>query len=202
MLEEARRLRFLGPGPVDAHLRHAAGFAAAIRTGWPKALLLRSAVDLGSGGGVPALALAFEFPGTTWLLVEAGVRRASFLRTAVDLLGLATRMTVAEVRAEQLGRQPEHRAGYELVVARGFGPPGVTAECAAPLLLVGGRAVVSDPPDGARDRWPVDGLETVGMAPGPSVQAEGAAYQVLLQQAPCPSRYPRRVGVPAKRPLF
>ncbi|MDQ6728492.1 MAG: class I SAM-dependent methyltransferase [Actinomycetota bacterium] len=202
MLEEARRLGFLGPGPVVAHLRHAGGFADAIRTGWPEALVLRSAVDLGSGGGVPALPLAFEFPETAWVLVEAGVRRTAFLRTAVDLLGLSTRLTVVETRAEALGRQPDHRTGHELVVARGFGPPGVTAECAAPLLVVGGRAVVSDPPGGASERWPVEGLGTVGMTPGPAVHAQGAAYQILLQQARCPERYPRRIGVPAKRPLF
>ncbi|MDQ2827248.1 MAG: class I SAM-dependent methyltransferase [Actinomycetota bacterium] len=202
MLEEARRLGFLGPGPVEAHLRHAAGFAAAIRTEWPGALELRSAVDLGSGGGVPALALAFEFPETEWLLVEVAVRRAAFLRTAVDLLGLPGGITVVEIRAEELGRRAEHRAAHQLVVARGFGPPAVTAECAAPLLVVSGRAVVSDPPGGAVGRWPVDGLSLLGMTPVAAVHAEGSTYQVLVQETECPSRYPRRVGVPAKRPLF
>lgn len=163
---------------------------------------LEAAADLGSGGGVPGLALAGELPAVRWLLVEVGVRRAAFLRSAVAALGWDGRVTVAEMRAEELGRQPLHRRGYHAVVARGFGPAAVTAECAAPLLAVGGRAVVSDPPGAAAERWPADGLALLGMMPGSSVQAEGASYQVLLQASPCPDRYPRRVGVPAKRPLF
>jgi 16S rRNA (guanine527-N7)-methyltransferase len=135
-------------------------------------------------------------------LVEASVRRAGFLRAAVRDLGLEDRVGVVEERAEGVGRMTEYRGTFDLVVARSFGSPAVLAECAAPLLRAGGRAVVSEPPGGAPDRWPASGLAPLGMAPGPSVQAEGAAYQVLRQDTPCPDRWPRRVGVPAKRPLF
>jgi len=203
VLEEARRVGFLGPGPAEAHLRHAAGFAVAIRADKvPAGDALEVAVDLGSGGGVPGLPLAFEFPEVEWTLVEVGARRVAFLRAAIETLRLAPRVTVVEMRAEELGRQAQHRAVAQLVVARGFGPPAVTAECAAPLLTVNGRAVVSDPPGGVVKRWPVDGLGTIGMAPGSSIQAEGASYQVLVQESRCPPRFPRRVGIPAKRPLF
>ncbi len=202
MLEEARRLGFLGPGPVEAHMGHAAGFATAIRS-WDTAPgTLRSAVDLGSGGGVPGLVLALDFVAVHWVLVDAARRRVAFLRTAVTELGLALRVAVIEARAEEFGRRAEHRGQHQLVVARGFGPAAVTAECAAPLLQVGGRAVVSEPPGGAGWRWPQPGLHMVGMAAASAVTAEGASYQVLAQEHRCPDRYPRRTGVPSKRPLF
>lgn len=203
MLEEARSLGFLGPGPVDAHLAHAGGFAAAVeREAGAGGPVPHRAADLGSGGGVPGLSLALHFPGTEWVLVEVAARRAVFLRRAVVALDLAARVVVVEERAEVVGRAPAYRAQFDLVVARGFGPPAVLAECAAPLLRVGGRVVVSEPPGGAPDRWPAGGLAVLGMAPGAAVQTAGAAFQVLRQDAPCPDRWPRRVGMPAKRPLF
>ena len=202
VLEEARRLGFLGPGPVEVHLDHAVGYAAALEAeagaGWQAA----RAADLGSGAGLPGLPLALHFPATRWTLVEASVRRAAFLRAALGELGLGGRVSVVEERAEAVGRMPECRGAFDLVVARGFGRPAVVAECAAPLLRAGGRAVVSEPPGGEPERWPAAGLAQLGMTPSVSVRAGGAAYQVLRQATPCPDRWPRRVGIPAKRPLF
>ena len=148
------------------------------------------------------MALALGFEGSTWVLVESGARRAAFLRAAVDRLGMGDRVSVVEERAEVVGRSPASRGAFDLVVARSFGPPAVFAECAAPLLRVGGRAVVSEPPGGAPERWPADRLHEFGLAPGPAVVAGGAAFQVLRQEGTCPDRFPRRVGVPAKRPRF
>ena len=188
MLEEARRLGFLGPGPVDVHLDHALGFAEVVRalapsaeSGWPA-----RAADLGSGAGLPGLPLALALPECGWLLVESSVRRAAFLRRAVERLGIGDRVHVAEERAEAVGRRPVFRGQVDLVVARSFGPPAVVAECAAPLLRVGGRSVISEPPGGAPSRWPADGLALLGMAPGAAASAQGWAFQVLAQQELCP----------------
>ena len=197
VLEEARRLGFLGPGPVAGHLDHAAGFAVAIGDARPA-----RAADLGNGGGVPSLPLALALTGTRWTLIESSVRRASFLREAVASLDLGARVEVLEARAEVAGRSGGLRRGFDLAVARGFGRPAVAAECAAPLLRVGGRAVVSEPPGGAPDRWPPEGLSLVGMAPERTVVTATGTFQVLVQVEQCPDRFPRRVGMPAKRPLF
>jgi 16S rRNA (guanine527-N7)-methyltransferase len=160
------------------------------------------AVDLGTGGGVPGLVLACAWPGSSWVLVEAHRRRASFLEEAAAQLGCAGRVQVLAERAEVVGRAPAHRGAAPLVVARSFGPPGVTAECAAPLLAVGGALVVSEPPGGDGARWPVSGLARLGAVPERSVHSAKGTFQVIRQTTRCPDRYPRRVGVPAKRPLF
>jgi 16S rRNA (guanine527-N7)-methyltransferase len=158
------------------------------------------AVDLGSGGGLPGLPLALLWPGTSWILVEAGTKRAAFLREAVGRLDLTDRVEVAARRAEEAGRSAL-RGAAECVVARSFGPPAVTAECAAPLLKVGGTLVVAEPPGGDPDRWDPEGLTLLGLSPGRSV-TRPTAYQVLIQETPCPARFPRRTGIPNKRPLF
>jgi len=203
VLAEARRLGFLGPGPSASHLDHAAGFAEAVEHALNgEAAGERRAADLGSGGGVPGLPLALRFPAWNWALIDASLRRAGFLRDAVRTLGLEDRVRVVADRAEMFGRSPTARSSFDLVVARSFGRPAVVAECAAPLLRTDGLVVVSEPPGGAPDRWPVVGLAAVGMVPVGPFSARDCTYHVLRQSEPCPQRYPRRVGVPSKRPLF
>ena len=192
VLEEARGLGLVGPGPVLPHLEHALGFGRAEG----------ACLDLGSGAGLPGLPLALAWPDSRWTLVDAGRRRVEFLVTAVEALGLGPRVSVVEGRAEELARRDGLRGRFDLVVARGFASPAVTAECAAGFLLVGGRLVVSEPPGGRPDRWPPAGLAMLGLEPAEAFEAAGASYQVLRQAAPCADRFPRRVGVPAKRPLF
>ncbi|MGH9182150.1 MAG: 16S rRNA (guanine(527)-N(7))-methyltransferase RsmG [Acidimicrobiales bacterium] len=197
MLEEARRVGLTGPGPVLPHLAHALGFTAAVQD-VPAGLCL----DLGSGAGLPGLPLAMAWPTSRWALIDAGQRRAEFLDRAIEVLGLGERVRVSRGRAEDLGRLDAWRGAAELVVARSFGPPALTAECAAPFLETGGRLIVSDSPTGAVTRWPKAGLEPLGMVPGQSVEAGGRRYQVITQVEPCPGRFPRRAAALKKRPLF
>jgi 16S rRNA (guanine527-N7)-methyltransferase len=198
VLERGRELGFLGPGPIPGHVEHALGFAAGVDT--PPARFL----DLGSGGGVPGLVLAELWPDADVTLLDAGQRRCAFLTESVQELGWEGRVRVVRDRAEDAGRQSELRAMSDLVVARGFGPPAVTAECGAPFLRLGGRLVVSEPPAEADEhvaRWPEAGIGALGLAPVREWR-EPFHYQAFVLERPCPERYPRRVGVPAKRPLF
>lgn len=197
VLEEARRRGLLGPGPVAPHLAHAVGFAEA--AGGPPC---GPALDLGSGGGLPGLALALLWPASRWVLLDAGQRRTAFLVGAVAELGLEERVEVLRGRAEEVGRQPERRSRYSLVVARSFAPPPIAAECAAPFLAVGGLLVVSEPPEPDSDRWPAEGIRILGLERRATSRQGCGSYQVLEQVATTPDRFPRRPGIPAKRPLF
>jgi 16S rRNA (guanine527-N7)-methyltransferase len=126
--------------------------------------------------------------------VEANGRRTRFLGDALERLGLGARVEVWEGRAEALGRDAGRRHRRDLVTARSFGPPSVTAECAAPFLAVGGRLVVSEPPE---DRvWPPGPLAELGLRP----LGRSGPVMVLEQAEPCPDRFPRRR--PAGHPLF
>jgi 16S rRNA (guanine527-N7)-methyltransferase len=158
------------------------------------------ALDLGSGGGLPGLPLALRWTTSQWVLLDANERRTAWLGSAVQRLDLTDRVEVVRGRAETVGHERHYRATCDLVTARGFGPPPVTAECAAPFLAPGGSLVVSEPPNEG-NRWPPEGVRLVGLRLGPVVTAP-FRMQVLTQEQPCPGRYPRRVGVPAKRPLF
>ena len=194
-LEHAQRLGFLGPGPVAVQIAHSRGFLR-LAVDAPD-----RAVDLGSGGGLPGLVLAAAWPASTWLLLDANHRRTDFLADAVEALGLADRVQVSCQRAEEAGRQPALRGAADLVVARSFAPPAVTAECAAPLLRVGGYLIVAEPPGGQASRWPPAALAALGLRPDAATTAP-SAFQRLVQETPCPDRFPRRTGIPSKRPLY
>jgi 16S rRNA (guanine527-N7)-methyltransferase len=157
-------------------------------------------MDLGSGGGLPGLPLALVWPTTRWVLLDGSRTRAEFLQHAVTELGLTNRVQVIGERAEVAGRG-ELRATIDCVVARSFAGPAATAECGAPFLRVGGLLVVAEPPGGAPERWDAHGLALLGLEVDRRVSGR-TAYQVLRQGTACPDRFPRRVGVPAKRPLF
>ena len=193
VLEDARRWGFLGPGPIEQHIAHSLAFVPLCSP------LTGLNLDLGSGGGLPGLVLASVAPLSRWLLVDAQQRRTAFLRDAVDRLGFADRVEVRCERAETAGRSAL-RGTLDLVVARGFSGPAATAECAAPFLRVGGALVIAEPP-GAPDRWPPATLRELGLEED-GVQTSPIALRRFAQREVCPDRFPRRNGLPRKRPLF
>jgi 16S rRNA (guanine527-N7)-methyltransferase len=166
-------------------------------------------LDLGSGGGLPGLVLATYRPELELTLLEARQRACRFLREAVATLEM-TRVTVVEARAEDAARRPELRESFDAVVARSFGPPAVTAECAVGFLRRAGRLLVSEPPGEEEgdaepgrqgDRWPQPGLDVLGLS-GPAPGGGAGVSFVLMEKTRADDRWPRRTGVPAKRPLW
>jgi 16S rRNA (guanine527-N7)-methyltransferase len=200
VLEGAREAGFLGPGPVEVHLRHALGFAMAVETalGRPPVTF----ADLGTGGGVPGLVLSLRWIGTRGIFVDSNHRRIEALRLAVARVGVEDRVEVIEERAELVGRPGPYREGYEAVTARSFAEPAVTAEIAAGLVVVGGVLVVSEPPDLSRERWPASGLSDLGFGAAEPVEQAGAHFVIVRKVSGAPEQFPRGVGRPGKRPLW
>jgi 16S rRNA (guanine527-N7)-methyltransferase len=200
VLERSRAAGFLGPGPVEAHIVHAEGFAAAVESalGHPP----RNFADLGTGGGIPGLVLGVRWEQAQGVFVESGKRRCTWLREARARLGIEGRIEVVEERAEAAARPGPWREHFEVVTARSFAGPAVTAEIAAGLVEVGGILVVSEPPDPDARRWPVEGLAELGFDPAVPTELAGAHFVVIRKAQTAPDRIPRPVGKPAKRPLW
>ncbi len=206
-LAQARAFGYLGPGRLQVHLDHSHGFGDAVAAarskvdaGPSEGVFRGRVVDLGVGGGIPGLVLADRWPNSTWLFVDSHQRRMGTLRDVLDTLGWTARTEVVCDRAEVAARRPDLRGSCDLVVARGFAAPAVTAECAAGFLRPGGLLVVSEPPQGP-DRWSDRRLAVLGMA-RVAVAPSAFRFFVAVQEHPCPPAYPRAVGIPGKSPLF
>lgn len=192
-LAEARALGFLGPGPLEAHEESAAAFANALVEVRGRGL------DLGSGAGVPGLLLAGHFDTATWVLLDRNRRRTSFLTRWVADLGWSERVSVIRIGAEEGAHDPSLRRSFEAVVARSFGPPPVTAECAAGFLAPAGRLAVAEPPSADADRWNEGGLRELGLRRCASPVSRVALFKAV---AAAPEHVPRGWKAMNREPLW
>lgn len=164
-----------------------------------------SLVDVGSGGGVPGLPLAALWPECRVLLVESEQRKAEFLREAARALGLA-RVEVCARRAEVAGHDPALRERFAAATLRAVGPLATCLELGLPFVRTGGRLVLYRGPgeESPEASEPV-AARLGGQAPEVVLRAlpDGAERRLVrvLKVAPTPATFPRRDGVPAKRPL-
>jgi 16S rRNA (guanine527-N7)-methyltransferase len=124
--------------PAEAAVRHVIDSLTAVPLlrAWRTDRLL----DLGSGGGYPGLPIAITLPASA-LLVESVGKKARFLETAIDAIGVRPSVEVAAGRAEALARDPVHRERWPLVTARAVAGLAELVELAFPLLVSGGRLV-------------------------------------------------------------
>ncbi len=164
------------------------------------------AADVGSGGGAPAIPLAIAWPDLRYTLIESIAKKARFLDETAASLGL--NMTVVIDRAENASRSSKHRERYDLVTARAVAALATLVELTLPLARVGGLIVL---PKGAKAQKEADnaaraievlggtlvGIEQLSI---PDVDATRMAV-IIRKTAPTPDRYPRRPGLPNKKPL-
>ena len=164
-------------------------------------------MDVGSGAGFPGLVLKILWPGLRVTLVESVGKKAAFLRHLTEVLNL-DEVEVRNERAETLGRDPRFRESYDVVVARAVAELNTLAELTLPFCKPGGSVIAQKKANiedeikraeraistlgGTLDSiMPVD-MEEIG---------EPRWLVVLGKETPSPSIYPRRPGIPAKRPL-
>jgi 16S rRNA (guanine527-N7)-methyltransferase len=161
-------------------------------------------VDVGSGGGLPGLPLKIARPELEVTLIEADQDKAAFLVHACAVLGLDGVEVVAR-RAEEAGHDPRLRESFDVAVARALGPLAVVAELCLPLVRVGGRLLAQktdqeDPVEAVRAIKALGG-ELQGVHPTPSAARSTGTVVVVLKGHPTPAAYPRRAGIPARKPL-
>ncbi|MBV9818811.1 MAG: 16S rRNA (guanine(527)-N(7))-methyltransferase RsmG [Solirubrobacterales bacterium] len=188
------------PGPIaDDHL---ADSLVALQL--PELARATAIADLGSGAGLPGLALAVARPHASVALVESNGRKCEFLeraRLACELTNVRVVRGRAEAWTAGLG-------AHDLVTARALAAPAVVAEYAAPLLRVGGALVLwrgrRDPDEERAGERAGEQLGLEVRPPLPVVPYPGAEHrhlQVMLKRAPTPPGFPRRPGAARKRPL-
>jgi 16S rRNA (guanine527-N7)-methyltransferase len=191
------------PGPIA--LQHVLDSLTAIP--FMRRAGIEEFLDLGSGGGYPGLPLAVALPAKRALLVESVGKKARFLATAAECLGIHDHVRVAATRAETLAADPHHRGQWQAVTARAVTGMGELVELALPLLMVGGLLI-------AWKRRPAEEeLEKAGMAlhrvGGRVVRLEAVTVPgledhvlaVIEKITETPPQFPRDPAVRRRQPL-
>lgn len=164
-------------------------------------------VDVGAGAGFPGFPLKILFPELSLTLVESTGKKARFLEQVSTKLALSG-VTIIADRVETVGRQAEYREQFDWATARGVAELRVLAEYLLPLLRLDGHMIAQKGAGAAREVTAAAKALAVlgGSAPQlHPVQVPGLDQQhflvIIRKERATPTKYPRRPGVPARRPL-
>jgi 16S rRNA (guanine527-N7)-methyltransferase len=177
--------------------------AALYRTGVLRPGQAARTIDLGAGAGFPGLPIKIAHPALRLTLLESAAKKTAFLEGVVERLALPD-VAVVTGRAESAAHEPAHREAYDLALARAVASLPVLLELALPFLRLGGFLAA---PKGSRAGQEVAAATAALQACGGRILVaerlpDSPLTLVLVEKvAPTPSAYPRRPGIPAKRPL-
>jgi len=194
VLEANRRFNVTGaklPHEVVGHILDALTVVPFVRAPY---------VDIGSGGGFPAIPVAIA-TGTPVTMIESTAKKARFLASVLERLELQGE--VRNERAEAAGHDPALRERFASGTARAVGSAPMVAELLLPLIEPGGVAVLQR---GGQEPGERTALDDASLVLGGFVEAAvpleaGRAILLVRKREATPIRFPRRSGIPAKRPL-
>ncbi len=174
-------------------------------------------LDIGSGAGLPGVPLKILFPDIGLTLVDSVHKKAAFLHHLVERLGLKGVEVLAQ-RAELLAHDESYREGFDVVLSRGVARLSTLAELALPFCTLGGAFIAMKM--GEMDDEVASASRAIGILGGQLREIkrvilgeserdgwtslgerEKRALVVIDKLTPTPQRYPRRPGIPQKRPL-
>ncbi len=164
-------------------------------------------IDVGTGAGFPGIPLKIVYPNMQLTLVESVGKKAEFCRHVVNILNLK-QVEVVQERAEIIGQDLTYREQYDWAVARAVAILPVLAEYLLPMVHVGGSMLAMKGESGPAEAHSAEhALRVLGghlrqLLPVTLPGVAEERYLVVIDKvAATPNTYPRKVGVPAKRPL-
>jgi len=167
----------------------------------------RRLIDIGTGAGFPGIPIKILYPSMRLTLVESVGKKSNFCRQMVETLKLET-TEVVNARAEDVGQMAAHREGYDWAVARSVATMPVLVEYLLPLVQVGGAMLAQKGQSGLAETHKAEqalnilGGRTRQLLPVSLPGITDERYLVVVDKvAATPPQYPRKPGIPAKKPL-
>lgn len=164
-------------------------------------------VDVGSGAGFPGLPLKIVHPELELTLLESNRKKAEFLEHIVQVLNFE-KVEIIHMRAEKAGHLPTHREEYDWGLARAVAKLPVLSEYLLPLVRVGGFMLaqkgerIEAEVTAASEAMAILGGGLKEIIPVSMPDTSDVRNLVIVEKTEqTPEKYPRREGIPAKRPL-
>ena len=164
-------------------------------------------VDVGTGAGFPGLPLKIICPTINMTLIESVGKKTAFCQHIIQTINLQN-VNILQERAEILASHPDMREKNDWAIARAVATLPVLVEYLLPLVRVGGFALAMKGESGPAEAQSAEqaihilGGQIQQLIPVTLPSVEDERYLVVIEKtAATPERYPRRVGIPAKRPL-
>jgi len=164
-------------------------------------------IDVGTGAGLPGIPLKIIWPEIRLVLLDATARKAKFLYHLKEKLGLDDTEIVVG-RAEEIAHQKEYRDEFDVALSRGVARLPTLIELTLPFCTVGGCLIAHRKGDAESEIARAGkAISTLGgnLRELKSVTLNDFTddrYLLVIDKiAPTPEKYPRRPGMPAKRPL-
>jgi len=167
-----------------------------------------SVADVGTGAGLPGVPLRILYPGIRLVLLEATSKKAEFLYHLTARLGLDN-VEIVVGRAEEIAHDAEYRERFELVLSRAVAPLPTLVELTLPFCAVGGIFMAQK--KGDIEKEISQASRAINMLGGNLREAmtinleefdDRRCLVVIEKVNSTPPEYPRRPGIPAKRPII
>ncbi len=164
-------------------------------------------IDVGSGPGLPGIPVKILRSHDKMLMLDATKKKVQFMNLAIDKLGLKD-ISAVHVRAEDLARLQQHRQAYDYALSRAVAPLKVLLELTLPFVRVGGVFIAykskafEDELRSAQRAMLVLGGKLDKIQKVDIYQADIERYLLVIKKvSPTPGQYPRKAGIPKKRPI-
>ena len=164
-------------------------------------------IDIGSGAGFPGIPLKIVMPEIKMTLLEATAKKILFLEHIVKEMGLND-IEIINGRAEEAARKPEYREQFDVAVSRAVADLAVLSELTLPFCKVGGCVIAQKKGDVQLEiEQSLKAVEILGgrLSKIEKIDLAGLDDErcliVIDKVEPTPGKYPRRSGMPEKRPL-
>ena len=158
-------------------------------------------IDIGCGAGFPGIPIKIEFPDIELALVDSVAKKIEFVNHVISMLELKRTSAIC-ARAEELGQDDRYREKYDLCVSRAVAQMNVLCEYCLPFVKTGGLFIAQKGPDIENElKVAASAIKILGGHIKDNIKVDSGFLVVIEKIEYTPAEYPRRVGLPSKRPL-